>query len=262
MKLFFKITTIFLILTLASCGGDGSDDVGACSALKIASGETCESKENPVVLLEMYKADGTSYVCSGSIITRTSVITAAHCLVGFNRIIVNHRNASMEAQEGFYNGLYQKDVVGPYDIAILKVSTEFTDAANFSPLPLNFTQDVYAGETLTIFGFGKDENDNISTDYPKAAYVTFAGMTDNMLTAIGLSGFARGGDSGGPIVYNKSLLGVLSGGNDELQTNFYASIRESSNYNFIMAIAPDVATKSEIKEAIDNNVAVKWTPTN
>ncbi len=259
MKLLFKLLPIIFLVTLASCGGgDGDDGVGACSELKIANGESCESKENPVVALEMYNSKGGKYICSGSIITRTSVLTAAHCLVGYNTITISHRNASVDAKEGFYHGSYRGGVT-PNDLAILKVPTEFTDAANFSPLPLNISQEVANGESLAIFGFGRNENDEIDLSYPKAAYVTFTGIVNGMISTVGLSGFARGGDSGGPAVYNNALLGVLSGSIDELQTNFYVNLRETSNYNFIMTLASDIATKSTVDKAINDNLAIKWT---
>jgi hypothetical protein len=161
---FFLSGLICISLLAAGCGGGGGN--GACSTLKVAGGQECSSEDNPTVLLVL---DGKG-ICSGTIVTTTSVITAAHCVRGVRSIRVLHRSASEAASQAYYNSSYPGGV-HPYDLAIVKVSPGFTAAANFSPLPLQLSKDVPAGTKVAIFGFGQDENGDVSVDLPRAGFL-------------------------------------------------------------------------------------------
>lgn len=254
----------FISLNCINCGGSGDDgdDVGACSNLKIVNGDVCESKRNPVVKLYMYKDGVYQGSCSGSIITRTSVLTAAHCIYKYNKIEVHHRNAIETVREAFYHGSYIGGVT-THDVAIVKVSTAFTDAANFKPLAIDMSHNIEIGQTLVAYGFGLDENGQESVYYPKATYVTLVGLNNitSMITTQGLTGYANLGDSGGPLAYKNGIVGVLSGKSNSGGINYWTYLRETSNHYFIMRLAGDVEQKHNIVGEEDySDIAIKWTP--
>ena len=266
MKLKLFTLILLLCLSLTACGGGGSDGDGghgACTELKIANGETCESREIPVVLLRIKTRAGDS-TCTGTIITRTSVLTAAHCLEGASQIEVVHRKGEVYVSQGYYNAYYAyKSSYGlsPYDVAILKVSEGFTAAVGISSTPLDITDTIYGGTRLSVFGFGLDERGQLNHQLPKAAYVTFNAIDEGHVITLGIDGYGRPGDSGGPLVYKHSIVGVLSGlSNAYPAFNFFADIRNPENYNFIMSLASDVATKSTFDKEIDSDIAISWNP--
>lgn len=253
-----RLAMLTTLLLFAACGGGGGSDDSACGTLKVAGGQECSSLDNPTVLLLLNNGEG---ACSGTIITRTSVITAAHCIVGVQSIDVLH-NAIESVQHAYFHNQYRGGV-GPYDLAIVKVSTEFTDAANFSPLPLNVYEDIPFGQVASIFGYGLDPIGAPSIDFPKAGFVEVLGVEGNGMIRTGIvDSFGLPGDSGGPLVLNNSLLGVLSGysiGRNP-PVNYFVNLRDTANMGFINEIASDVAVKSSNGELRKLEYATKWAP--
>lgn len=263
MKIKTFTLTLISCLLLTACGGSDSEP-SACNALKIANGETCESKSIPVVLLKLKSKNGDS-VCSGTIITRTSILTAAHCVKGMTAIEVVHRKGAVNISEGYYNGYYSYTStygLSPYDVAILKVPEGFTESVGIASTPLGLASNIYHGEKLTTFGFGRDENNQISYNLPKAANVIFNEVSEDHIITYAYDGYTKGGDSGGPLVHKGAIVGVTTGMITLFpEFNFFANVRNQANYSFIMSLASDVATKSSIKRSVDDGLAVKWEPT-
>jgi hypothetical protein len=242
-----KVVGFVFAAALIGCGGGGGD---ACSTLKVAGGEECYSDRNPVVLLSLNEGEA---LCSGTIITQTSVLTAAHCVAGTRAITVSHRNATEAATEAYFNSRYSGGV-GAYDLAVVKVSTAFTAAANFAPLPLQLTSDVAAGAKGAIFGFGRDENGNVSVEFPRAGFLELIGTLNGMITATVDTSFGLPGDSGGPLVYDNAILGVFSGYRISPPLNFFANPRLPGNLDFLRKVASDTAVKNA------ESVAISWVP--
>ena len=265
LKLFTLLS--ILCLSLTACGGgdgDGDGDHGACTSLKIANGETCESKEIPVVLLKIRTRSGDS-ICSGTIITKTSVLTAAHCVKGANQIEVVHRKGMVNVETAYYNSYFSYNSsyqLSPYDVAILKVPQGFTESIGITSTALELSDTIKSGQRLTIFGFGRDENNQISYNLPKAAYVTFNEVSEGHIITYAIDGYGKGGDSGGPLVYKNAIVGVLTGESISYPGyNFFANVRDELNYSFIMSLASDVATKSTIQyDAVQDGLATEWHP--
>jgi hypothetical protein len=224
---------------LSACGGGGSDSpsTSACDAAKIIGGETCSAETSPVVLLNI----DNRAVCSSVIISSTSLLTAAHCVVGASAITAQHASASEQVIRAVYNGKYPGGV-NQYDMAVLQVSTAFTQAAGVAPLPLSLSEGISDGDLVVISGYGANGDEELDPSNPKAAYLYYKGEESGLIVAEEDTGLGRPGDSGGPLVYNGALLGIFSGYLENDPINFFSSVRNPSNLALIRASASGFQT--------------------
>jgi len=86
------------ITALVGCGGGGGGEssAGSCGAFKVFNGAECTSDSLPSVQLSI-DDKGT---CTGTIVSEDVVLTAAHCVVGVNKIVAIHDRGSQTATLG------------------------------------------------------------------------------------------------------------------------------------------------------------------
>ena len=153
-----KTANTFLILfssiLLFGCGGGGGGGSNACSTLKVNGGESCESGASPVVLLAMHKGGATSF-CTGTAISQTAILTAAHCVTG-NPSQIEIATPEFGRMASSYSIHPQfRGALRSFDLAIVKVA----EPMPVSPASLLVSSGAPSpGAELVAYGYGFDEN--------------------------------------------------------------------------------------------------------
>lgn len=145
---------LLLFIVIISCGKNDREQ--SVNVSNIANGDQLEADHKLEKKIVSILTPSNEFRCTGSILTRNSILTAAHCLASYQPIIVNGKIYSVEK-----NILHPK--YGYYtptdDIAIIKLETEI-DPHDFHPVTLD-TGDVLH-EKLKLVG----RSIHITSPYP------------------------------------------------------------------------------------------------
>jgi secreted trypsin-like serine protease len=252
-----RLFTVLLLLALVSCGGGSGDNsdspsTNACSTLglntRIINGSQCAETGSPVVALNILSQDGNGSLCSGTVITKTHIVTAAHCFLDQN---VQSVFVEIDGQRIFASKVSihpdakvdnnRQSAVN--DVAVLEMNRDL----NRPTVPLLLSRSIESGDIIAIFGFGLDENGRIGE--LESGEMQVSDVTTNELIADfqGEGSNTCNGDSGGPALFTTSnsgraaLVGVTSSGT--LNTclagdkSFFTNIQKGSILSFIQSVA-------------------------
>ncbi len=160
MKIMRSTSYLLLLLLLTSCaqgGEDSCEDLGL-SSLKIMSGTRCGDEErSPVVLIELRKSGDRQGYCSGAIIGRRSVLSAAHCVEDVDEVKVRIGGRWQTSKTFIQHPAAQIDdgsiEDSTNDLSIISIPED----TNIQPLKLARRHLLEKGDEFSIYGFGQSE---------------------------------------------------------------------------------------------------------
>ncbi|XP_012936004.2 trypsin alpha-3 [Aplysia californica] len=218
--------------------------VPAAAGSRVVNGDNAERGSAPyIVSLQAVVANKSYHICGGSIISRTKILTAAHCLVYWGRfphqVGVGFRNLevganatgaaviqvkSVEIHDEYHHDL-SKGI--PNDIAILELASPVPHSKWVQVIDMAKSDDGdFEDEECILHGWGRLSAGGVSPTILQNA--TFTGVSYNecraLFAAVSIqvrwSNFCAfnypksecTGDSGGPLVCRGKLVGVVSWG--------------------------------------------------
>lgn len=194
---------------------------------KVVGGEEAASGEFPFMVSLTYLG---VHNCGGSIISDKWILCAAHCVYGYNvndLKIVSGSNSLTEGgtqheiEQTIVHEKYISNNVG-YDISLIKLSSPiiFTN----STAPISLEKDDLDEVDVTLCGWGMD---GFPGDVPdklqkvrlrtitvqKCIDLVFFTNKNEICTQVPAGQGACFGDSGGPLIHNGKVCGIVSRGN-------------------------------------------------
>lgn len=244
------ISSVFLLAALTSCGPRSTQN----SDIKIVGGSLVSSS-SPIASVTValaYSTDGHEYFCTGTLIGRRTVLTAAHCVddVAVSNLGVSFGLDSTTAQyiaadsavkhESFDNAMMDLDTPhGPSnDIAIVML-TEDAPSGFHPTAPLKLTDRLQVGEKLLLAGYGITTTQQSAPEgilRQVSTEITLLGETRKELEFGNHQGrSACNGDSGGPAFVLRQgklkLVGITSRGSFECdEKGIYTDARYFSEW--------------------------------
>jgi secreted trypsin-like serine protease len=245
-----------LPVLLAACGGGDGPELPSAQALcgsagvnpKVVNGASCGQPERTaVVLLEVVSATSVSR-CSGTLITPTKILTAAHCIPSSARRVlvgvwspngtVTGRNASRWAVHPQYQ---PTTTVLLNDVAVVVLPSPMPNPT----MPVLVSARTAAGQGVYVAGWGAPSFDLA------VGFATLSSVNDNSLRYQFNGDLSNtcSGDSGGPVYRlvdgRAAVVGVTSSGSapncGDNEASLSTNVQGDAVIPFIRSQAPEAS---------------------
>ncbi|MDC0358328.1 trypsin-like serine protease [Oligoflexia bacterium] len=266
MKTKFFLAVMLLALFTSCTSSDDGDSGGgnvsknACPTLglltRVIDGTACQELGSPVVKITLEFSDGSSGLCSGTMISSDDVLTAAHCFFSdvTNAFVeVNSKRIAAHTIVMHPDVIANEEALAVFnDVAVLQLS----QATGFPTLPILGSRDIAQDDIVSIYGYGLDNSGGMGV--LRSGQMKISHVTDSHLFAPfnGAGSNTCNGDSGGPAIFSFSdqegittnaIVGIVSSGNDVNcqvgDTTLFSNVQSTSISSFITTVVPDVTIK-------------------
>nr|XP_022918863.1 trypsin-7-like [Onthophagus taurus] len=222
---------------------------------RIVGGESVNIEDYPYQVQLLYWE---LHICGGSIISSRYIVTAAHCTNGTVASELSIRYGTSIRNDGgdiaqvatLYQHPEYDEETADFDISLLKLGEDLLFADKVQPIKLpSLNEAIPVGELCVVTGWGRLEHNGvpplqlqavripiITLEQCREAYaVRNLTVSDRMICAAYPSGGkdACQGDSGGSLVVDDVLFGIVSWGIGCADPNFpgvYASVSALRSY--------------------------------
>ncbi len=134
--------------TLTPCGVVSGQTAGSVA---IVNGSSCADSTASVAYLKLQLTDGKQASCSGTVISSTAVLTAAHCLEGTSGVTINFESKEIPAASFSYHPGYKGTDSDSIDVGVVIASSPLGQPI----VPLLSSRDARVNETVVIAGYGQ-----------------------------------------------------------------------------------------------------------
>ncbi|CAK1546112.1 unnamed protein product [Leptosia nina] len=204
---------------------------------RIVNGDLVDISEIPYqAALRRKTSAGWKHSCGAVFVTSKSVVSAAHCVISYQRdpsqlqvaVGTSQRSGGITySVSQIYSHENYSSATVDSDIALVVVTNHITFSESVMPVQIAPSLlRIPAGTKAVVSGFGKTDYegeasdlrlavvDIVSRDECAQAYASIGTITEGMICAAGRNPpkDACQGDSGGPLVVSNTLIGIVSWG--------------------------------------------------
>lgn len=226
----------------------------------------------PWMAYVLTKTKNAMSICSGSILDKQHVLTAAHCLCPRNVTEITVVTGTLDVNRGFkakysvrssrihpriprhicFNIFPNRDE--PYDVAMLTTTNNIEFSDTVQPIDVNY-QMIHDGIAVMQTGYGFDERKKYGR--LKYAFSNARKCFHSLICIENADGYPYNGDSGAPLVVCRGMfqgcrqIGIMSGGIN------YTDVFASTHFlkNFIERSLQDKNMRSKVAPSSAGNSA-------